>query len=268
MLRKTAIRFLCSLVFVFGHTVASAETDLLNLSAYAEGTRVPYGENMVVVSDEETGEKWITAAKGTTGRMNIPINLPSDSFDILIEIHAIFNAETSGFFFIADEIQFKFNFYNNGRNGVTKIEGSRKEAPVWQYGAKNSARFAVNGGVAKVYVNDVFVQKVTVSEDKQGITYTNLMVTNIGDNYMMYSLKLKGASDVTVPDSGTNPGQCPAPVVASSDCMATYTVDGKLHIPCVSVPGPFGATQVYQVDLQQQGSDFVFDLDLNTVKPR
>ena len=33
--------------------------------ANAEGTRVPYGENMVVVQDKET-----------LGRMNIPISLP------------------------------------------------------------------------------------------------------------------------------------------------------------------------------------------------
>jgi hypothetical protein len=57
---------------------------------------------------------------------------------------------------------------------------------VWQNDAKNTAKFIVNGGVAKVYVNDVFVQKVTISEEKQNITYTNLMVTNIDDNYILY----------------------------------------------------------------------------------
>ena len=265
MLKKSAIQFLCSLVLAFVYTVASAETDLLNLSAYAEGTSVPYGENMVVVQDEETGEKWITATKGTTGRLNIPVNLPSESFEILVDIYAEYYADIGSMFLVADEVQFTFEI--NGK-GQTWIESEYKQAPVWQDEAKNTARFVVNGGVAKLYVNDVFVQKVTISEEKQGITYTNLMVTNINDDYILYSLKIKSASDVAV-DSSSSPtsttGTTPAP---TGDCMATYTVDGKLHIPCVSVPGPFGSTKVYEVDLQQQFPNFMFELDLNTVKPR
>lgn len=69
------ILWLFGMLALFGN-FANAETDLLNLDSYAEGTRVPYGENMVVVQDKETSEKWITAAKGTSGRMNIPISLP------------------------------------------------------------------------------------------------------------------------------------------------------------------------------------------------
>jgi hypothetical protein len=222
-------------VFVCGHTVASAETDLLNLSDYAEGTRVPYGENMVVVQDEETGEKWITAAEGTKGRLNIPINLPSESFEIFMEIHAVASAFTSGFFLIADEIQFKFNFYNYHTEGETSIEGSSKRIPVWQKKAKNAARFIINGGVAKVYVNEVFVQKVTVSEEKQGVTYTNLMVTNISDGYILYSLKIKGASDVVVPDSSSSStSTTPA---TTGDCMASYTVMVNCTFPVFPYPG-------------------------------
>jgi hypothetical protein len=264
MYRKMAIRFLCPLLLLFGHSIASAETDLLNLGSYAEGTRISYGENMVVVQDEETGEKWLSPAKGTTGRMNIPINLPSDSFEIILEIYGHYGASSWLFFLIADEVQFQFAIHGNAK---TRIEGSWKEASVWQKNAKNKARFVVNGGVAKVYVNEVFVQKVTISEEKQGITYTNLMVTNIDQRYILYSLKIKGASDVAVPGSSSSSPSSTA-TTPTGDCMATYTIDGRLHIPCVSVPGPFGSTQVYQVDLQQRASAFVFDLDLNTVKPR
>jgi hypothetical protein len=92
------------LAFLFLGNVASAETDLLNLDSYAEGTQVPYGENMVVVQDEETGEKWITPLKDTSGRLNIPISLPSESFEVILEVHGIAEGETAGFFLIADEV--------------------------------------------------------------------------------------------------------------------------------------------------------------------
>ncbi len=156
MLRRKTAKLLCSLVFIFGYTVASAETDLLNLSAYAEGTRVPYGENMVVVQDEETGEKWITETEGSMGRLNIPINLPSDSFEILIDIHGAWTGRTGGFFLVGDEVQFTFGMNGNAR---IWLESSYKDATVWQNKGKNSVRLVVNGGVAKIYVNDAFLLK-------------------------------------------------------------------------------------------------------------
>jgi len=56
---------------------------------------------------------------------------------------------------------------------------------------------------------------------------------------------------------------CPTDPSHPDDCMAAYSVYGKLHIPCVSV-----GTTVYEVDLQKQLGSFTFDLDLNSVKPR
>jgi len=38
----------------------------------------------------------------------------------------------------------------------------------------------------------------------------------------------------------------------SSDCRATYTFDGTLHIPCVDVQLPFGGTITYEVKMQHQ----------------
>ncbi len=257
MLIKTAIQLLCSLVFVFGQTLASAETDLLNLATYAEGTRVPYGENMVVVQDEKTGEKWLKAAKGTSGRMNFPVNLPSDSFEITFEIHGYWRAKGWTMFLIADEMQFKF-----GMNGdaYTWIEDSLKKVSVWQENAKNSARFVVKAGIAKVYVNDVFVQKITVDKDKQGLTYTNLRIININEHYIVHSLKIKGGSDVPAPSGTTTP--------ANGDCMATYTVEGKIHIPCLSVSNALGGTNVYDIQMQQQAGKMSFDVDMSSIKPR
>jgi hypothetical protein len=50
----------------------------------------------------------------------------------------------------------------------------------------------------------------------------------------------------------------------SDDCMATYSPDGTLHIPCVSV-SVSNTTQVYEVYMQRQFPEFMFKLDLNKI---
>jgi len=53
-----------------------------------------------------------------------------------------------------------------------------------------------------------------------------------------------------------------------NDCMARYSNDGRLVIPCVAVPYIFGSVQIYEIELQQNLGTFNFDLDWNTVKIR
>lgn len=51
-------------------------------------------------------------------------------------------------------------------------------------------------------------------------------------------------------------------------CMATYSLEaGTLHIPCVTVSGSEGETQVYEIDLQQMFPFFSFEADLGSIKP-
>ena len=52
------------------------------------------------------------------------------------------------------------------------------------------------------------------------------------------------------------------------DCMASYSANGKLHIPCVSVLDVFGGITIYDIKMNQQTKAFIFDLDMDSVKPR
>ncbi|EDN66677.1 LamG-like jellyroll fold [Beggiatoa sp. PS] len=97
------------------------------------------------------------------------------------------------------------------------------------------------------------------------------------DDFRVYNRALpRPEVDELFGDGGSVPppqpettGNCPAPTTtASGDCMATYSLDGNVHIPCISVPDAFGGTTVYDVQMQQQSGAFTFDLDLNSVKPR
>ena len=57
---KPAKWFISIVLLLLGQNVI-AEIDLLNLSAYPVGTVLPYGENMIVAQDDETGSKWVAA---------------------------------------------------------------------------------------------------------------------------------------------------------------------------------------------------------------
>jgi len=65
-----------------------------------------------------------------------------------------------------------------------------------------------------------------------------------------------------------NPASCGIIVSDGNDCMANYSPNGQLHVPCVSVPDAFGGITVYDIKLQQQPGVFTFDLDMGSVKPR
>ena len=77
---------LMAIVFLFARN-GIAETDLLNLSAYAEGDSPPYGENVVIAQSEQTGVKWITGIKtdiNVKGQLKFSVNLSGD-FEVFFE---------------------------------------------------------------------------------------------------------------------------------------------------------------------------------------
>jgi hypothetical protein len=138
--------------------------------------------------------------------------------------------------------------------------------------------------VAKLYVNDVFSQKVTLTPD---LTYTLLLIGGVERADAMYELRINGGTTGTTPpsnggdfDSGKQAGiqQCvsdPASCgisVTGGTCTGTHATynpsAGEVHIPLIDVPGPFGGTQTYEVYLIQQPLAFTFDLDLERIIPK
>jgi hypothetical protein len=62
--------------------------------------------------------------------------------------------------------------------------------------------------------------------------------------------------------------ECPAPA-PSEPVHATYdTKSGIVHIPFIDVPDILGGVTVYEADLFQRPFTLIFDLDMETVKPR
>lgn len=53
-----------------------------------------------------------------------------------------------------------------------------------------------------------------------------------------------------------------------SGCVASYSLDGKLSIPCVSIPDTQGKATIYEVNMHQHFPFLIFKVDEDTLVPR
>jgi len=240
------------LIPLFWGTIAIAQTDLLKLGSYKEGDIPSYGENIVVKQDEKTGIKWISRGVDTigSGTIKFPMNLSGD-FELFIQISS---AGGEVMLLTSDEYRIKLDWYSvygklyylaAGKNKVSLNQGGGAKSGV------NKIRFSVVNNVAKVYMNDVFDGKITLKPD---LGYTQLIIQAITARTQIYALTSSGSPTQANSTSG--------------DCMATYSSNGKLHIPCVTAPNKSGGTSVYDITMQKQSGGFVFNVDMSSVKPR
>jgi hypothetical protein len=239
----------------------------VNFSGYEEGD-IPaavVAENVSIKTEiQGNGEavNYLTSqSAGDKGKWTVNLKNLSGSFEILVEA----DFDTDGYYknftnvilFPHDSSNEPLKLFFLGYNKFQLNDNDElylRDVASWKRGAFNLFKLKIEGNLAKFYINGEFVQSASTEPN---VTYTSLQVDGLSSHERI--LSVKGKNVIGEPDTTPDP---------TSDCMATYTLDGKLHIPCVSVPGPFGGTQVYQVDLQQQGFAFTFDLDLNSVKPR
>jgi hypothetical protein len=244
------------LIPLFWGTMAIAQTDLLKLDSYKEGDIPSYGENIVVKQDEKTSIKWISQGVDTIGSATIkfPMNLSGD-FELFIQIYS---AGNEVMLLSSDEYRIKLDWYYDygrldylaaGKDRVSLDQGDASKNGI------NKIRFSVVNNVAKVYMNDVFDGKITLKPD---LVYTQLIIQDIKEKTQIYALTSSGSPTT---DNTQNSS-------TSNDCMATYSLNGQMHIPCVTVPNPFGGTSVYDITMQKQSNGFVFNLDMNSIKPR
>jgi hypothetical protein len=233
--------------------MAIAQTDLLKLDSYKEGDIPSYGENLVVKQDEKTGIKWISRGVDTigSGTIKFPMKLSGD-FELFIQIYS---AGNEVMLLTSDEYRIKLDWYFH-RGSLDNLAAGKDKVDLNQSDAAkdgiNKIIFSVVNNVAKVYMNEVFDGKITLKPD---LGYTQLIIQKITASTKIYALTTTG-SPTTQPTSTSN------------NCMANYSSNGKLHIPCVTAPNKSGGTSVYDITMQKQSSGFVFNVDMNSIKPR
>jgi hypothetical protein len=201
------------------YTNVSAD-DLLKLTNFEEGDRPVYGENIVVIQDEQDGAKGIAAVTDSNGKLNIPITLSTGEFEFTLEMYD--SGRRLWFFFTLDELSLSFSV--QGNIGFTSLAGGTfnpMRPDPWQKDGKNIIRLEVSNGTAKLYVNEIFVKKATLSNDKLNAKYDTLLVTNIDDDHILYRMELTGG-------------------VSGSKYAGKVTRDLNMHIPLLNYNSPEG----------------------------
>ncbi len=268
-----------------------------DLSSYEEGDiPKPYlGEALVVKSyTTDSGEivKYITSQGGDATFLIKPIKA-SGEFEVILEVNG---NDSFGLSISNDETNFKFSSSSFGSSipyYCRAALGNNDTADCAKSSTEmHTIKLKVKDGVVKSYINSAFFQSYTL--EQSDAVFTEILISEIGTDAKIYSIKgrnLNGGSSLqsnttggntTSYDDGfnvgkqtciSNPASCGITISdngnsASGDCMADYSLDGQLHVPCVSVPDVFGSTTVYDIKMNQQTEAFTFDLDMGSVKPR
>jgi agmatine deiminase len=119
-----------------------------------------------------------------------------------------------------------------------------------------------NDALARQILQELYPNKTVVGIDVRNLYANGGMIHCVTQQQPQATVK-------TAPSTAPAPSMTETNSLLTSECLATYSpLDGKLHIPCVHVPGPVGEAIVYDVYLQQQFPNFEFVLNLNSVTPR
>ena len=262
----TKVIFLSLLLGQVPLAIADFEIDL---SGYEEGDipTVLLGEGIVIKTESRSNGEKVNYVSGqsskSVGKINVALSKPSNSFEIIVEANLLlYEHDTS----VANKIlllsdkeqqQVEVSFHYSHKVKLGSNADVRLDETAWKFKEINSIKLKMNGKLAKLYFNGEFVQSSSVDEN---VTYTALQISGLSKINQIFGIKGKGSSSSTPTNNSTT--------TASGDCMATYSLNGKLHIPCVTAPNKSGGTSVYDITMQKQSSGFVFNVDMSSIKPR
>ena len=244
--------FLVVLSIIAVQITWAAEVDLLNL-ADLQVSDTSLGTNLIVKEDS-SGVKYIVG-NNNIGQFLAPINVPMESE---VQISGYFQCCYASIevFLLADEEQIKLLFhpYSNSTtlsgNALTTTSKDESSAAISGY---NTVRLALTGGEAKVYINDVFSQKVTLRNPN--VVFTQIKVNDIGTNdrtEMLYDIKAGGS--VSTVCSSSNPVVSTNDVAVTSNQLPTIAPNLNLHIPTIEYQSLGGNMNIW-VDLQFTTTD-------------
>ncbi len=115
-------------------------------------------------------------------------------------------------------------------------------------------------GKTRFYIDGEFVGQ-TATQLTSNIEYIQAWML---DDFRIYNRVLSPSEISVLAEKSTEP-----PVVTPSpnQCITSYSSDGNLHIPCLSLPENYDTTRLYDIQLNQYPRGFVFELDVNSIKP-
>jgi hypothetical protein len=194
--------------------------DLLNLDNYAEGASLPYGENLIVKMVETTGEKYIVGKSSGLGKLKFPVKLTGD-FEVSFKVFNVLKYYNTwfNFFLTAGEHQLNVTFSGDGNTKLTadSQSGGGDASDAFIRGKSNTFRLAISNNIAKLYINDVFSQKVTLTPN---LIYTQLIAIGIESQDAVYDLNINGNANIR-----------PQPENANVDLLNLTDLDEGTSVP-------------------------------------
>ncbi|MEN9847632.1 MAG: hypothetical protein RL368_372 [Pseudomonadota bacterium] len=214
-------------------------------------------------------QKFVTAIAGRTGRLEIPVTAGND-FEISINMgaySACYGTDFTVTLYLSDNTSLPLDIRGCGTS--LYYPGGSGDRLNWVVGV-NDLRLIATQGVLTVSANDTF------SKAKLNLTgtVTRIVISKItATEESLFDIRTRGIQKTGATSCPTTTTSTQPTTTTTGNCTATYNAStGRLAVPCVAVPvtQPFGGTQTvnYSIEMQQRAGGFVFDLDLNTVKPR
>ncbi len=222
--------------------------------------------------------RYFTASSLTkVGNVQVLGNLTGD-FEIIVTADfagspkgiKLLTADNKGFglSFEGDYSDYSFLPSGVGEGGIRDTGIGSATLRGWAGGnAFNEVKISVQKGVASVSTNGQTISAQITFDPS--VVFTKVSIEGIKSDDRLSDIKVRGMQTIASCAASTSTTSTTQP----TNCTATYNAStGRLAVPCVAVPvtQPFGGTQTvnYSIEMQQRASGFVFDLDLNTVKPR
>ncbi len=226
---------------LIAHGVHATEINLLNLANKNEND-TSLGDRVIVKLDASSGEKYLTG-NNSDGQLLATVNLPMES-EVNMRFYLASISYDLKLFLLADEYQIKLKLNPMGRS-YNQLSGNALTASTddasgaWENGY-NKVRLVLTDGEAKVYINDVFSQKATLSDPN--LVFTQLKVNSIDPLHSNGSIKtaiyeIKAGGNVTTACSINSSTPTNVNTNGNNSTGSTTAIIGSnlnIHIPNAS----------------------------------
>ena len=245
---------------------------------------------------------WLTSTSATkVGSIDVVGGLTGE-FEVVVTADFQYESKAISLFTSDDKtISLKFSGDGSARvsfspNGVGSGGGLGGYGITgWNGGdAFNEVKIVVKNGLANAYSNGRVVVNTPIQFDKNTV-FERVSIEGIKIDDRVSEVKVRGIQNITstptssangnttttstsgsntstttTSTSGSNTSITPifSGITISGDCVAEYTADGQLHVPCVNAVGAFGLIGAYEIWLQQKPESFDFSLDVDRIQQK
>jgi len=189
--------FFTAWLLLLGQVAVAADFDL-GIATSPEGKTL--GENLIINKNETTGELYLTTVSGDDSRLILPVSLSNKFEIVMVGNGSCWHTDNIFMAADADKTNLWWDEYYIGGHFSSEDVDINKAGVAWQEKTLNTFKWSFDGNIAKLYINDLFADKVNLT--KTDLTYTQLVLRGITHDCHIYELKGGDGSGITTPPTG------------------------------------------------------------------